>query len=247
MFTAKTTHSGTIKAMFELLFQNMTRVCLTIDENGIKSDSITNQNILIRFELPSKLFDNYEFTFDEPLHIGLGSQNNQFFKSVKNKSSITFSITKAFVLDIIIDSNVDHYRTSISATLETVQNISHPTIESYDTLPITITSSTFNQICKSFKSPSLNITKKDGQLHFSFEVEGISTKTLTFGKLIPEDVSLFHKSFRSDQFIRIGKLSSFANEPIRIYAENGKPLYIEAQSNLGCMRLSIPSDDDTDL
>lgn len=244
MFIAKSKNAAKIKALFEVLFQNMATVSLTIDKNGITSENITNQHLLINVNIPSSYFDSYVFDYDEPQYIGLGSHINSFFKSVKNKTMITFKIDKPFFLDISITSLVDDYTVSLAASIENVQNIESFTMPEYTSEPTKLSPSTFNSICKLFKSPFINVTKKYGQLLFSFEIPQISVKTLTFGKMVAENKELFFKTYKSDQFIRIGKLSSFVTQPISIYTEAEKPLYIEAVSDTATVKLTITQSED---
>ena len=245
MFIAKTSYAGKLKALFEVLFSNMSTVCLMIDEWGIHSEILTTQKLLICVDLPSEYFEEYFFDFTEPQYIGLGSHVNQFFKSLKNKTIVKLSIDKPFVLDIESKSTVDDCLVTYSANIESTQNIASCPIETYQCEGVAISSSNFSQMCKSFKTPFLNVTKRDGQILFSFELQGMSLKTLEFGKKHPEDTSLYFNTFKSDNFIRLSKLSSFVTEPIKIYAERSsltgedKKLMIEAKSVIGTVKIYI--------
>jgi len=246
MFVAQTSYAGKLKALFEVLFSNMSTVCLTIDARGIRSEILTNHNMLICVDLPAECFDEYSFEFDEPQYIGLGSHVNHFFKSLKNKTVVKFTIDKPFVLDIEIKYTVEDYVISYSSNIESMQNIASCPIETYDCEGIAISSSNFNQMCKSFRTTLIDVTKRDGQLLFSFEIAGISSKKLEFGKKQPEDTSLYFNTFKSDYFVRIGKLASFVTEPIKIYAERSpdgedKKLMIEAISSIGTVRIFMDS------
>lgn len=244
MFYAKTTNSVKFKALFEILFQNVTTICFAIDSNGMRSKNLTNQNTTIIVDLPAGCFDEYKFDNDEPLYIGLGSHVNQFLKSIKNKTYITLSITTPFVLDISIVSKVDDHVVSLSSSIESVQNIALFHTHTYTCKPVEINSSTFNHVCKWFKAPTLMVTKKTGQLLFSFEIVGISTKTISFNKRNDEDKELFAKYFKSDQFMRIAKLSSFVDDTVRIYAEEHQPLCIDAVSSIGRVHVYLMGTDD---
>ncbi len=239
MFFAKTVHATKFKALFEILFQNMNSVCFVIDKSGITSENVTNQNMFIKINIPLDAFDEYTFTYDEPQYIGLGSHINQFFKSVKNKSTVTFSITKPYVFDIAINSTVDNYSVKLAANIENMQNIANQTIDIYRSPPVPISGTTFNQICKSFKQPLVNVAKSNGQISFSFEIAGISTKSMTFGAYVADDVDLYFKTFRSDQFTRISKIASFITQPINVFVEPGKPIRIESKSSIGTIDLII--------
>jgi Proliferating cell nuclear antigen, N-terminal domain len=239
MFTAKTSYSGKLKALFEVLFSNATTVCLTISEVGIKSESLTTNNALICVDLPASCFDQYAFTFPEPLYVGMDSHINQFFKCLKNKTIVTFSILHPFTLDIEIESTVDDSSMKYSAAVISAQNVAQIPATIYECEGVEISSSNFNQMCKSFsKSPLIDVTKRDGQFLFSFELAGISTKTLSYGKKT-SDPFLYFQTFKSDSFARIGKLSSFVSTPLKLYAQKDKPLFVEAKSPLGTVNVYL--------
>lgn len=234
MFSARTIHSGKLKALFEVLFSNTTTVCLTLSKDGICSETTTTNNSLICVQLPATCFDEYAFTFDEPQHIGLGSHINGFFKSLKNKTRVTLGMTKPCTLDISADD--DGCSIAYSAAVICAQNISPAPTYSYGKEGICISCANFNSMCKSFsKSNSLDVSKRDGQLAFSFELVGIASKTLSFGQK-EKDSSLYYQQFKSDAFVRVGKLASFA-EKIRLFVESDLPLLIEATSPLGVVKI----------
>lgn len=245
MFYAKTVHSNILKAMFEILFQNMTSVCLIIDRDGIRSENVSSQGLDIRIFLPADKFDTYVYDYEEPQQfVGIGSHVNQFLRSVKNKTSIVLSMTNEYVLDIDICSSNEDYVVTLSANIENIQNLASSLLDNYTSNPVSISNVTFNQICKAFKSPTLNVTKKNGQISFSFEITGISRKILTFGKKDMTDTSLIFRSYKTDNFTRVNKLSSFSTKNISIFIEDGKMLLIEAVSDLGSIKVHVPHADD---
>lgn len=234
MFLAKTNHSGKLKALFEVLFSNTTTVCLTIAKDGICSETATTNNSLICVNLPASCFDEYAFTFPEPQHIGLGSHINGFFKSLKNKTSVTLGITKPCTLDIGAED--DGCSIAYSAAVICAQNISPAPTYEYEKDGIAVSCANFNAMCKSFsKSNALDVLKRDGQLSFAFELVGIASKTLSFGDKT-SDSSLYYQQFKSDAFVRVGKLASFA-EKICLFVECDLPLLIEATSPLGVVKI----------
>jgi len=242
MFNARSSQSIKFKALFDLLFQNATTACLTIDADGIRSENVTSQDTVIKAEIPASAFDEYSFTFDKPQYIGLGSHINHFFKSVKNKTNIRFSIDKPFVLDIEIISSFD-CSVALAANIENVQNVAAVDVCPYDTPPVTVLNTSFGQVCKSFKQPHVDVTKRDGQISFSFGIPNISTKTITFGKKNVDDKTLFYKTFRADQFIRIAKIASFADEYVNLYVENDKPLMLSASCDIGEIKIIVKHHD----
>src|SRR5210317_646141 len=98
MFYAKTKYANRLKALFELLFNNLKTVCFTIDKDGIHLKSTTTLNLMIEVELNADKFDEYKFDFDGPLHIGLESYISKSFKTMKNKNVVTLSITNPGLL-----------------------------------------------------------------------------------------------------------------------------------------------------
>lgn len=241
MFRAVTKYAGKFKALFEVLFQNMTTVCFTINKEGMFLEHVTTQNIVISVFLPADNFAEYVFEYDDPVHIGLGSHiNKEFFKYVKNKDTVTFSITKEFVFDFEKKSEIDDCVQSLAVSIENIQNVTPINHGEYKSSPVNISSINFNQLCRSFNSPMLNVTRTNGQISFSNET-GISTKSLIFGKEDLTDIRLSHQTYYSDQFSRISKISSFISQHIDLYAEESLPLYLKCTSFIGCMKVFISS------
>lgn len=234
-FKATTKQANKIKSIFDLLFQNTTTACFVIDARGIRSENITSQETLIKVDLPRNLFDEYTFTFDEPQYVGLGSHVNSFFKSVKNKNRLVFRIDKPFILDIDIQSNNEDVMVSLSVNMEIIQNIASSDYGAYQSSPILISSSSFSQMCKSFKQQYVNVTKRDAQVSFSCGITNISNKKITFGKLNADDKTLYHNTFKSDQFTRLSKMATFSDGDIELYVEQQKPVKLVAASIMGTM------------
>lgn len=235
-FIAKTKYSSRFKSLFELLFQNMTTACFTIDKTGILLETITTQNILLKVNLPAECFEEYVFEGDGPMHIGLGIHINQFFKTVKNKTSIEFSIKQPYIFDIKVASKTDNCVVSLSANIEAVQNIAPEMVEKYISEPVEIMNTDLSKMCRSFKA-QVFVTKKCSQLEFSCTLENIYKKNFLFGKESSDDIGLFHQSYNADQFSRISKVSSFINQPVKVYAEEGKPLLFDCSSEIGTIKV----------
>lgn len=243
MFTARTCHSGKLKALFELLFSNTQDVVLTISKDGIISELSTVNNAIIYVDLPSTGFDEYIYTYDEPMYIGLGAHVNSFFKSLKNKTTVTLSINKLYTLDVTL--NCDDCLITYSASFICAQNIYPIPITNHDVKnSYQITTNTFNAMCKSFSkaAPEINVTKTQGQLSFTFALVGIASKSITFGSLDVSDQETFFQQFKSDTFIRINKLTSFSNKTIRLCVEDNC-LIIIAESAMGNIKVLLNVDD----
>lgn len=239
MFQAITKHGGKFKALFEVIFQNMTTACFTIDKKGMFLEQTTTQNLLITVFLPAESFEEYSFTEDEPIHIGLSSHiNKEFFKYVKNKDTVIMSITKPFLFDF--EKKGEDNSQILSVSIENIQNITPINHEEFSSDPVRISSVNFNQMCRSFNTPTLTVTKRNGQIFFSFET-GISTKTLIFGKENTSDKSMSHHTYYSDQFNRINKISSFIDDALEVRAEDEKPLFLNCNSSIGWMKVFIHS------
>lgn len=238
MFYATTKLSSKVKAVFDLIFQNSSIACLIIDADGIHSDNVNTQCSLIEIDLPSTSFDEYTFTFSAPQYIGLAMHVGQFFRNVKNKSTIIFKIDKPFVLDVECHHPNDS-SFALSANIETVQNVERSVRVDYDVPPIRVNSNVVAQMCKSFKHTHIDVIKRDGQVLFSDIIENISTKTWTFGPKNADDKELYFAKFRSDQFMRVMKMASFADDKIDIFVKAGLPVALRTSSKLGTISVLI--------
>jgi len=239
MFNAKTKYAGKFKALFEVLFQNMTSACFTIGKKGLRLEHKTTQNIVISVFLPADQFEEYTFTDPEPIHIGLGGNiNKEFFKYVKNKDIIIMSITKPFIFDFERENTSDSCQCKLSMSIETIQNITPFTHDTYTCDPVPISASSFNHLCRSFTPTStINIMKSGGQVSVSNDT-GISSRTVIFGDKT-NDTEMNYQTFYTEQFSRISKLSSFINKPIDAYVEQDKPICLKCTSDIGYVDVYI--------
>jgi len=240
MFNARTKYAGKFKALFEVLFQNMTSACFTIGKDGLHLEHKTTQNIVISVFLPAETFEEYIFDEQDPIHIGLGvNVNKEFFKYVKNKDTIVMSITRPFIFDFEREGD-DVMKLSMS--IETIQNITPFEHAKYICKPVSISPTSFNQLCRSFAptSTTINIEKSHGQVSVSNDT-GISSRTLIFGNKTTEtnDTEMVVKTFYTEQFSRISKLSSFISRPIEAYVEHDKPVYLKCISDIGNVNVYI--------
>lgn len=245
MFYAKTKYAGKFKALFEMLFQNMTSACFTIDKDGWKLEHRTTQNMLLSVFLPAANFEEYKFDDPSPIHVGLGSNvNKEFFKYVKNKDVLIFSITKPFLFDFEkkSDNKADNCQCKSSISIETIQNITPYERETYTSAPVKISAVSFNQLTRSFNqtsTPTITLIKSHGQIKVSNDT-GISSKTLIFGEENTDSEMNYH-TFEVEQFSRISKISSFVAAPIEARVEEGKPVYLKCSSDIGVVEIYIYS------
>ena len=238
-FVAVTKHANKYKALFELLFHNLTTACFIIDKKGITLKEVTVQNLIIDVVLPAENFETYNLETDEPIHVGLGIHVNQFLKTIKNKSVLKFSITTPYVFDIQITTPNDDCVMDMSASIASMQNIAVPKINEYSVKAISIGNTNFSKMCRAFRSPTFYFTKKYNQLEFSCMLTDIYKKTFIYGERDPTDNTLIHKQYRTDQFIRIIKLASFAPKMIDVYAEQGLPLTFKTLSEIGTITVTV--------
>lgn len=242
MFYAETKYANRLKALFELLFNNMKTVCLTIDKTGIHLKSTTTVNLMIEVDLHANQFDEYKFQFEEPLHIGLESYISKSFKTMKNKSVVTLSITKPGSFVIGVKSlKKDGFEYDLNVVTENVQNVSLDPLHSYSSLSHTrIPASGFNDMCKIIKSISeFTVTKERGILKFACGTPDIYAEQFKFGEEDPKDTSLVHHIHKSEQLVRVAKIVSFSREPpkvLDIYVEKEKPFMISSTSEIGVIK-----------
>lgn len=244
MFSARTNQSGKLKAIIEVLFSNSQDVVLSISKHGITSEISTVNNATICAKLPASGFDEYIYTYEEPMYIGLGAHVNTFFKSLKNKTAVTLCITEPYLLTVLVtgaDCSITY-----SASFMSAQNTcpdsttSHEGEKSYS-----VATSTFTAMCKSFERAQIvNVSCCEGQLTFSSELTGISSKSMTFG--VRDTVNtLSHRTFfqqyKPDTLRRISKLSSFSDKPLMLIVTENSALVICAESQLGTIKVVVHS------
>lgn len=239
-FKAKTKYANRFKTLFELLFNNMMTICLTIDDQGISIKIITTQNITFDIDLPADKFEEYVFDSPEPIHIGLGNTVKKFFKTVKNKSVVEFSITDPFLFNIKVISD-NNCKSDLSVNIANVQNIAPFNHIEYSVAPVSVPNTNFSKMCRSFMTPVFYLSKANGELTFGSTMDQIYKKTFRFGEVIPSDISLFYQQYRTDQIIRIIKIASFVPKSIMIYAEQNLPLLFKTVSEIGTIKTYITS------
>jgi hypothetical protein len=236
IFKAVTKHSGKLKTLFEVIFSNMTVANWKIDKKGMFLEEMTNQNLLMNIFLPAESFQEYFFE-GETMYIGLGNHiNKEFFKSVKNKDVITMSMTEPFFFNFEkINQQISQ---SLCVSIQDIQVITPAIFPSFQTSFIELLGDNFNQLCRSFTSYIVNLTKKNNQIEFSFDT-GRSIKKLICGTLDELNPVLIHRSFSSEQFSRISKIHTFTNSPIKVFYEENKPLCFICESLIGCLKILI--------
>lgn len=241
LFKAKTKYASKYKALFELLFNNMTTVCFTINHEGIFLKTTTEQGITFDISLPKDNFEEYVFENTEALYIGLGNQVKQFFKTVKNKTVVEFIIENPFVFEIKVTSLDGNCVSVLEANIANVQNIASTDLKEYSVKPVSVFNTNFSKMCRSFKTPTFYLSKTNGQLEFGCMMTDIYKKTYKFGPQDPSDTSLFYNQYRTDQFIRIIKIASFVSNQIMVYSEQHLPLLFESCCEIGVIKTYIES------
>lgn len=240
VFYAVSKHGGKFKALFELIFQNMTTACFTIDKSGMYMECMTTQNTLFKIMIGVDSFDTYEFTNPEPLFIGLNSSvNRNFFKSIKNNDVFSMKIesTKQ-TLDLENQYTSDNVSIKLAVIIENIQNIEKNKEYEYLSPPITIFSRMLNLLCRSLHAiPLTQIVKQYGQISFIFDAQ-LNTKTITFGESRRNDLELVDNTYYSDQFNRIIKLCHLADS-VEAKLEKDKPFYLHCQSVICWIKIYI--------
>ena len=235
-FKAITKHSGKLKTLFEVIFFNVGTANWQINKSGMLLEEVTKQNLLIKIFLPAESFDEYHFEGQTTLNVGLGSNIiKEFFKSVKNKDKISMSMVGPY--DFLFEKNGDTNSQSLKVSTENFIVINQVFPE-YTSQPIDLPGAEYSQLCRSFTTPLLTVTKQNGEVVFTFAT-GRSEKKLRCGKRDFKDSNLIHRDFYCEQFNRLSKINSFATSPIKIYYEPDKPLCFVANSSIGVMTIII--------
>jgi hypothetical protein len=235
-FKAVTKHAGKLKTLFEVIFLNTTTANWTIDQSGMLLEEMTTQKMLINIFLPASFFDEYVFE-GEPAYVGLGSHiNREFFKSVKNKDVVTLYMTTPWTL--CFQKANDNISQTLEVATQDIQVIQPVLLPRFTRPAVQMHGDSFNQLCRSFTTPIIEVTKTNGRVSFSFST-GRSVKTLTCGQEDKHDLDLLHRSFYSEQFSRISKIHSFASSPIDIFYEQNAPLCLQCKSQIGTITVLV--------
>lgn len=229
-FKAVTKLSGELKTLFEIIFQNLPTATLKIDATGILLEETTNQNLLIRVFLPANGFDEYHFKCkDQSYSIGLSNNiNKEFFKSVKNKDKITMKTSGPY--EFVFEKEGKDVVQSLSVTIQDVIILKSDIIE-YLIDPVNLPPEEYSQLCRSFSTPKITVTKQYGQVIFAFKTPR-SEKKLICGLKNLNDMHMIHREYYSEQFSRLSKIQSLANGCIEVYYENKNPLKLAVKNDL---------------
>lgn len=234
LFYAETGHSMKVKAILEILNNNLKTICFTINKQGMFLRTKTNANQYLEMNLHADKFDVFTFNFPDPIHIGVESHFCSFSKALVNKSSAIFSITTPNILkaEVVYENS---FSFSMEVITEIIQNVSCDPLQTYTQPGIPIKISLFTHTCKLFKGPSQDFTvvKEKGLLKMVINNVDMITKKAIFGSEDKNDNSLITQQYKLDQFIRIVKITDFAKENIKIFLEDDKPMMIQAECELG--------------
>jgi hypothetical protein len=223
-----------IKAILEILNNNLKTICFTINKEGMFLRTRTNANQYLEMNLLADKFDVFTFNFPAPIHIGVESHFCSFSKALVNKSSAIFSITTPNILKAAVMYG-DSYSFSMEVITEVIQNVSCEPLQTYSQPGIPIKIPLFTQTCKLFKGPSQDfvVVKEKGLLKMIIKNMDLITKTAIFGSENKNDNSLITQQYNLDQFIRIIKVTDFAKDSIKVHLEEGNPMMIQAECDLG--------------
>ena len=229
-FKAVTKHSGKLKTLFEIIFQNFTTANLKIDATGILLEDTTSQNLAIRVFLPADRFDEYEFKGKEQSYsIGLNRNiNKEFFKSVKNKDKITMETSGPY--NFIFKKEVENVTQTLSVTIQDVIILKSDKIEYYVDA-IKLPSESYSNMCRSFSSSKMNVTRQYGQVIFTSTAPTSANRTECGVKNI-NDVEMIHREYYYEQFNRLSKIQALAKKYIDVYYEDKNPLKLVVQNEL---------------
>lgn len=234
LFYAETGHSMKIKAILEILNNNLKTICFTINKEGMFLRTRTNANQYLEMNLFADRFDVFTFNLPAPIHIGVESHFCSFSKALANKSSAIFSITTPNILKAAVVQE-DSFSFSMEVITEVIQNVSCEPLQIYTQPCIPIKIPLFTHTCKLFKGPSQDfvVVKEKGLLKMIIKNIDLITKTAVFGSEDKNDNSLITQQYKLDQFIRIVKITDFAKDVIKVYLEEDKPMMIQAECDLG--------------
>lgn len=240
MFYAKTRFPNKVKVLFDVLAGNLNTLCFTIDKEGMHLRSLTTVNLMLEIDLLADQFDEYSFTFDESIHIGIQSFVSRSLKTMKAKHLLTISITNPGQMSFSITSVTnDNFSFTLSFPTESVQKVTPTPLHVYNPSSITrISTDQFSDMQKLIKNvQQFSVTRELGVLKFTCNTPAdLSSETFVFGVEDKTDTLLIHNMYKSEQLARISKITSFTQESskyVYVCFESNKPMMIYAQSEIG--------------
>lgn len=245
MFFCKTKHATKVKAFFELVFNNLKTACLTIDSTGIHLKSKTTLDLMIETCMPADQFDEYVYSPDSPMHIGVESYIGKSLKTMKNKTVVTLAIKNPGTLSIGVSSTgKDKFTYNLDVVIESVQNVSHTPNTLYDVDRSTrLSTARFIDACKLVKSASaqeFTVTRENSVIKIAVGTQGVISEQFCFGKEDVTDTELVHYVFKSERMTRVSKMVSFTkdnNKVIDVFVESGKPMMLQCVSEIGTIKV----------
>lgn len=251
IFKAKTQEAYIIKILAELLQNNIQKAHFQIDEEDIRLKIMDHhKTVLIDMTLFGSEFQLYKFKSKSPLTIGINLNHfHRMLRTIKKKDSLELFInddqpTNLGIRVIPKENN----RTTISyVKIQPAQNIDIDIPDGYRK-SISISSSEFQKMCKDMNNIGKVVLIKCGEYHIRFlcDAGGVYSREVVFGETNQEDDTdddeiIYKQEFKTEQLIKITKLSGLSNN-IQIYPKEGLPLLCKAHiGSIGEICLYIKS------
>jgi proliferating cell nuclear antigen len=252
LFEARTVQTSNIRALFSLLAGVITDCNLVVTKDCIKVVQLNNTQIaLIHIKLDASGFEDYHYTKDTPLILGIHTESFlKIIKTIKHDETLSFFVKEDDKGHMYIrkENNARNSTNSFKIELHTIQhqNYTLPSVE-FNTV-ISMSSTEFQRLCKNFSSlgaKSIEI-KNVGERVFlsgvgefcSFEgIIGDSSET-TFENSSDEII----QSIFDIRYLMLFSNASNLSKTVNLYLKNDYPLIMSYKiGTLGEIKFIISS------
>ena len=258
IFKARTSAAYSIKIAIDLLKNNLHTACLRIDKDGIFLSMNTTKHVkILDMRLDAINFIVYKFRPDELMFMGINLGHlHQVLRSIKKKDSIQMFIDSDAPSELgikVIPRENNRITTSV-VKIQDTQWVDLDIPTGYK-IPVNIPSGDFHKMIKDMTQIGNKITVIAHQFHILFRCDAgsIIKRDVAFGSANESDddsdddeTDPYERTFETDQFRSITKLSNLGNI-IQIFPCENEPLLFRSKvGDLGVIDIYIWSAQDLD-
>jgi hypothetical protein len=254
-FRASTvTESLRLKALFELLAQNLTTACFTLTADGMSlrmTDS--NSRILFDITLPATSFTEYSLSGDRTIGINL-QHMKRVLRTLKKHDKVTFVIDSEHPLNFFIEVETLQNKTDAavccttsSITMQCLRSVVvEMDREPYAGVGTIIATGKFQKMIKDLHDigKCVELTADcQGGLRFRSTTGGIITREVLYNGSPATFVAGKGQTFPSDVLCRLAKLTTL-NSTVKLVQRPDLPLLVEVLiGTLGVLTIFLKQQD----
>ncbi|KIA89208.1 putative proliferating cell nuclear antigen [Largemouth bass virus] len=241
LWEASTDKPIKLKALLEILLQNLDSARLVVTQQGITVADCQN-SMTVTATIAASAFCSWAYNSDRPvIYAGVPHAALQDLKTFKSKSKVTLCLMgdpdcSILTMKIVVVNG--DMSTSINMVVNHCQQeaaVDHPTPLSSFSLKQT----EFTILCKTFKQGPVTLGSFGGRLVASGGIDGIKVKEVAFGA--PDNsVPTVKVLLQAEKLTRLSKMGQFSDGLLIVHVSEGS-VTVRASGMLGVMTMSILS------